>query len=141
MQKLHPNLILTSKYISLMSDDLETDRQEFEGQMTAEMYRELLERSYEKIAGLKLSLVAAQGQNITLRDEIAKVMFSTAMIDATSLEDAAVDAYRAADALMRVRETGHAFDSDLIGVLKEMRDSNSDDMTFGRSVRTFLKHK
>ena len=124
-----------------MSKELESDQKEFEGQLTIEMYKELLEESYSKVAGLKLSLKAAQVQTVTLRDNIAVRMLPTTMVVSTSLEDAAVDAYRAADALLRVRDHGTSYDSDVIDLLKRMRDTVNDDTVFGRQIRNFLKDK
>ena len=120
---------------------LEEDKKEFEGQMTKELLKDLLEGSYIKIAGLQASLGAAEDQSITLRDQVATKMFPHAMEDSTSLEDAAIDAYRAADALLRVRETGGAYDSDVIDLLKRIRDTSETDQYFGRQVRKFLKDK
>jgi len=124
-----------------MSDDLENDQKEFEGNLSSQMYRNLLERSYEKVAGLKQQLEVLQNQTITLRDKTATEVYPGILIQSTSAEQAAVDSYRAADALLRVRETGQSFDSDLTTILKEMRDSSKDDTVFGRTVRNFLNDK
>ena len=121
-------------------ESIKTDLKEFEGQMTIEMYRELVERGYEKIAALKLQLQSMTEIGITMRDKIAFGVYASAIEEASSLEDAAVDAYRAADALLRVRESGVAYESDVIGILKELRDSTKNDDAFGRGVRNFLKN-
>ena len=145
---LHQNQIVTLKYINLMDDKKEEakgevtkNHEEFEGQISVELYRELLERSYEKVAGLKQALAAIQNQTVNLRDRIATKVYPTTLVDASSTEEAAEDAYRAADALLRVRETGRAYDSDLIDLLKQMKDSSETDQVFGRTVRTFLTDK
>ena len=124
-----------------MSDELKKDQEEFEGDMSSQMYQELLTRSYEKIANLRLALGAAQSQEIDLRDRIAASVYPGFLTQATSNEQAAQDAYRAADKMLRVRESGTSYDTDLINVLKEMRDSASDDTKFGRTVRNFLRDK
>lgn len=124
-----------------MSNEVEKDQKEFEGDMSTQMYQELLTRSYEKIANLKLALGAAQGQEVDLRDRIAASVYPGFLTQATSNEQAAQDAYRAADKMLRVRESGASYDTDLINVLKEMRDSTIDDNAFGRTVRNFLRDK
>lgn len=124
-----------------MSNEVEKDQKEFEGDMSTQMYQELLTRSYEKIANLKLALGAAQGQEVDLRDRIAASVYPGFLTQATSNEQAAQDAYRAADKMLRVRESGTSYDTDLISVLKEMRDSTIDDNAFGRTVRNFLRDK
>jgi len=124
-----------------MSEDLEKDQKEFEGNMSEQMYQELLTKSYEKIANLKLALGATQSLEIDLRDNIAKTVYPTFLLQSTSTEQAAQDSYRAADKLLRVRETGVPHDSDLILLLKEMKDSSPNDEVFGRSVRNFLTDK
>ena len=124
-----------------MSDELKKDQEEFEGDMSSQMYQELLTRSYEKIANLRLALGAANNQEVDLRDRIAASVYPGFLIQSTSSEQAAQDAYRAADKMLRVRESGTAYDTDLIAVLKEMRDSTIDDTTFGRTVRNFLRDK
>jgi hypothetical protein len=124
-----------------MCDELEKDQKEFEGNMSIEMYQELLTKSYEKIANLKLALGATHSLEIDLRDNIAKMVYPTFLLQSTSTEQAAEDAYRAADKMLRVRETGVAYDSEIIQLLKEMRDNTPNDQAFGRTIRTFLKDK
>jgi len=124
-----------------MSDELKKDQEEFEGDMSIQMYQELLTRSYEKIANLKLALGAAQGQEVDLRDRIASSVYPGFLIQSTSSEQAAEDSYRAADKMLRVRESGTAYDTDLIAILKEMRDNSMTNEVFGRNIRTFLKDK
>ena len=117
------------------------DLEEFEGNMSVEMYQDLLTKSYEKIANLKLALGATQSLEIDLRDNIAKTVYPTFLLQSTSNEQAAEDSYRAADKLLRVRETGKSYDSDVIALFKEMRDSSPNDEVFGRTVRNFLTDK
>ena len=117
------------------------DLEEFEGNMSVEMYQDLLTKSYEKIANLKLALGATQSLEIDLRDNIAKTVYPTFLLQSTSNEQAAEDSYRAADKLLRVRETGKSYDSDVIALFKEMRDNTPNDETFGRTVRNFLTDK
>jgi hypothetical protein len=124
-----------------MSEEEKKDQEEFEGQMSSALYKDLLEKSYEKVAGLKQQLIAIQNQTVTLRDKIASAVYPGVLVQSMSSEQAAEDAYRAADALLRVRETGHVFDNDLITLFKEMRDSTPDDVSFGRTIRNFLKDK
>ena len=117
------------------------DLEEFEGNMSVEMYQDLLTKSYEKIANLKLALGATQSLEIDLRDNIAKTVYPTFLLQSTSNEQAAEDSYRAADKLLRVRETGKSYDSDVIALFKEMRDNSPNDEVFGRTVRNFLTDK
>ena len=117
------------------------DLKEFEGNMSIEMYQDLLTKSYEKIANLKLALGATQSLEIDLRDNIAKTVYPTFLLQSTSNEQAAEDSYRAADKLLRVRETGKSYDSDVIVLFKEMRDNSPNDEVFGRTVRNFLTDK
>jgi hypothetical protein len=124
-----------------MSEDLKKDLEEFEGQISQEIYMKLLGDAYETIANLREALATTKNQEIILRDKIAARVYPTLLSQSTSSEQAAEDAYRAADKMLRVRETGVAFSSDLIKLLKELRDSSRDDTVFGRSVRTFLKDK
>ena len=124
-----------------MSDELKKDQEEFEGDMSTQMYQELLTRSYEKIANLRLALGAAQSQEVDLRDRIAANVYPGFLIQSTSTEQAAQDSYRAADKMLRIRESGTSYDTDIINVLKEMRDSSADDTVFGRTVRNFLRDK
>jgi len=120
-------------------DQVAEDLREFEGNLTEQMYRELLERAYEKIATLKMSLVKVQEQTVNLRDQVASKCYPTTLSEASSTEEAAIDAYRAADAFLRVRETGVAYDSDVIKMLRELRDNNGNtDEKFGRAVRNFI---
>jgi len=138
---LHQDQKKSKKYISLMSDDLKKDLAEFEGQITEEIYMKLLEDSYANIANLRESLGRTQTQEVGLRDQTAALIYPSMLIQATSAGQAAEDSYRAADVLMRVRESGVAFSSDIIKLLKEMRDSVSTDLEFGRLVRRFLTDK
>jgi hypothetical protein len=124
-----------------MSEDLKKDLEEFEGQISQEIYMKLLGDAYETIANLREALATTKNQEIILRDKIAARVYPTLLLQSTSSEQAAEDAYRAADKMLRVRETGVAFSSDLIKLLKELRDSSRDDTVFGRSVRTFLNDK
>jgi len=124
-----------------MSEDLKKDLEEFEGQISQEIYMKLLGDAYETIANLREALATTKNQEIILRDKIAARVYPTLLLQSTSSEQAAEDAYRAADKMLRVRETGVAFSSDLIKLLKELRDSSKDDTVFGRSVRTFLNDK
>ena len=124
-----------------MCKEVERDQEEFEGNMSVQMYQELLTKSYEKIANLKLALGAAQGQEVDLRDRIASSVYPGFLIQSTSNEQAAEDSYRAADKMLRVRESGTAYDTDLIAILKEMRDNSMTNEVFGRNIRTFLKDK
>ena len=124
-----------------MSDELKKDQEEFEGDMSTQMYQELLTRSYEKIANLRLALGAANNQEVDLRDRIAANVYPGFLIQSTSNEQAAEDSYRAADKMLRVRESGTAYDTDLIAILKEMRDNSMTNEVFGRNIRTFLKDK
>ena len=124
-----------------MSDELKKDQEEFEGDMSIQMYQELLTRSYEKIANLRLALGAVQSQEVDLRDRIASNVYPGFLIQSTSSEQAAEDSYRAADRMLRVRESGTSYDTDLIAVLKEMRDNSMTNEVFGRNIRTFLKDK
>jgi hypothetical protein len=105
------------------------------------MYRELVERSYEKVASLKLQLASVVNQSVNLRDKVAIACYSVHLDEANSTEEAAMDSYRAADALLRVRESGTTFESDILDILKRMRDTSRDDVAFGRTVRSFLKDK
>ncbi len=124
-----------------MSDDLKKDLEEFEGQITEEIYMKLLEDSYANVASLRETLTRTHMQEITLRDQTASRVYSSMLIQATSAEQAAEDSYRAADALLRVRETGVAFSSDIIKLLNQMMDNTKDDLEFGRTVRRFLNNK
>jgi len=124
-----------------MCKEVERDQEEFEGNMSVQMYQELLTKSYEKIANLKLALGASNSLEVDLRDNIAKTVYPTFLLQSTSTEQAAEDSYRAADKLLRTRETGVAYDSDVIILLKEMRDSSPNDEIFGRTIRTFLNDK
>ncbi len=124
-----------------MSDELTNDEKEFEGDMSNEMLKDLLVKSYEKIANLRLALGATQTQEIDFRDDVAKMVYPSMILQSTTYEGAAEDAYRAADKLLRVRETGMSYDSDIIMVLKEMKDSSKNDDVFGRTVRRFLTDK
>lgn len=124
-----------------MSDELKKDQEEFEGDMSTQMYQELLTRSYEKIANLRLALGAANNQEVDLRDRIAASVYPGFLIQSTSNEQAAEDSYRAADKMLRVRESGTSYDTELINVLKEMRDNSMTNEVFGRNIRTFLKDK
>lgn len=124
-----------------MSDDLKKDLEEFEGQITEDIYMKLLGDAYETIANLRETLGTLRNSEINLRDQIALRIYPSLLLQSTSNDQAAEDAYRSADRLMRVRESGTAFSSELIKLLKEMRDSTKDDASFGRSVRTFLNDK
>ena len=125
-----------------MSDgDLKKDLAEFEGQISEEIYMKLLEDAYKNVAILREALERTRNQEVALRDEIAAKVYPTMILQSTSSEQAAEDSYRAADHLMRIRETGVSFDSEIIKLLKQMRDSTKDDTSFGRSVRTFLNDK
>ena len=83
-----------------MSDDLKKDLEEFEGQLTTEMYQDLLGKSYEKIATLRSALATTENQEIVLRDRIATHIYPTMMLQSTSPEQAAQDSYRAADNML-----------------------------------------
>ncbi len=123
-----------------MSDDLTADDKEFEGQMSEELYRDLLKKAYEKNASLQLTLDTVRRNELGFRDQAAIAMYPIAL-EVSTHEEAAVDAYRAADTLLRVRETGQTFESDLITLLKQMRDNSERDEEFGRTVRNFLTDK
>lgn len=138
---MHRNQIIIKKYICPMSDDLKKDLEEFEGQITEEIYMKLLGDAYETIANLREVLGTVRNAEITLRDKIATGVYPSLLLQSTSSDQAAEDAYRAADKMMRVRETGTAFSSELIKLLKQMRDNTDTDTSFGRSVRTFLNDK
>lgn len=115
--------------------------EEFKDNMTPEMYKGLLVIAYEEITILKNTITRIRLKEITLRDKIASHIFGDMLKNATSNEQAAENSYRAADALLRVRESGEAYDPDIIMILKEMRDSTGDMSVFGRAVRTFLTDK
>lgn len=138
---MHQNRIITKKYICRMSDDLKKDLEEFEGQITEDIYMKLLGDAYGTIANLRETLGTLRNSEINLRDQIALRIYPSLLLQSTSNDQAAEDAYRSADRLMRVRESGTAFSSELIKLLREMRDSTKDDASFGRSVRTFLNDK
>jgi hypothetical protein len=122
-------------------NSIENDEKEFEGQISTELYRELLERAYEKISELKITLNAIRNHEITLRDKVAAQVYGVTIKMSTSTEQAAEDAYKAADMLLRVRETGHTFESDLLNILKEMRDSSKSNDQLGQNIRNFLIEK
>lgn len=129
----------------MSSGDLKKDLEEFEGQLTEEIYMKILGDAYETIANLRETLGTVRNQEITLRDQIDSRVYPALFLQSTSSEQAAEDAYRAADKMMRVRETGTAFSTELIKLLKEMRDNIGSvprpDETFGRMVRNFLNDK
>lgn len=124
-----------------MSNKVKEDLEEFEGNMKIEVYQELLKKAYEKVSSLELALETVNNVEISFRDETAAKVYPTMLEGSKSFNQAAEDSYRAADMLLRVRETGKTYEADVIQVLNEMKDSSPNDTVFGRTVRRFLTNQ
>lgn len=89
-----------------MSDGtyLKEDKQE-EG-VKEELQEALLSSAYTEISQLKRTNKALMEQQLKLRDEVALRCYIEIFKDVGDAKQSAVDAYKIADAFLRVRETG-----------------------------------
>lgn len=82
-----------------------------------------------------------QEEQIIFRDKIALSVFPIFLEFDFKPEIAAQDAYKSADAFMRVRDAGKIYEDDLIEVLQSMVKSNPNDSNLGKTLRKFITHK
>lgn len=92
-----------------MSQSEETTRKETvdeKGIVREELREALLEAAYTEISQLKRVNQQLQDQQLRLRDEVALRCYIEIFKDVADAKKSAIDAYRIADAFLRVRETG-----------------------------------
>lgn len=80
-----------------------------------------------------------QMNEIKMRDEIAMVIFPTTLPLAPNAEAAVEDAYKAADAFIRIKERGKVYKEDILEKLTQLAESTHDNAELGVKVRLFLK--
>ena len=112
-----------------------------EGRMTMEMYRELLIETYKVVSDLKEVLDTFKSDRINLMDTIAAKFYTFLMDSSHPPERAMDDAYRAADILIKVKESKKVFEGDLIDILKKIRDTSETDEELGKNVKLFLNNR
>jgi len=77
-------------------------------QIKIELQESLLDTAYEENEKLRLLLEEAKKEQLEFRDDVALEIYAKQFKDTPDYTVAAVDAYRAADAFLRVRDTGEA---------------------------------
>jgi len=115
----------------------QTDQQELDLQLTQSMLNSAL-RENEK---LRLIIRKLEERQMSLRDSAALMVFPKFLDFDFKAEQAADDAFKCADAFMRVRERGRVYEDDLLESLKEMMKTSSSDEEFGVKIRMFLSKK
>ena len=80
-------------------------------------------------------------RQITLRDKVAASVYQRFLDLDFKAELAAEDAFKCADAFMRVRERGRIYEDDLIESLKDLMKITSSDEEFGERIKLFLSNK
>jgi hypothetical protein len=125
--KKKPSAETLQKVSSDFSDKLENALKEFEC--------DILRRT---IKNLKTEISELRKRELSMRDFTASDMFIEISKTVSDPEKAAEDAYRAADAFMRIRDKGKSYQEDIVEKLKEIVSSSENNEELGTKVKLFI---
>jgi len=94
------------KTLELKEVPFEEQLTEAVGQSVEQFYKDLLKKADETIKAQRVQLRDFSRQQIAFRDEVALACYVPLIANVDDYKKAASDAFRAADAFLRVRESG-----------------------------------
>lgn len=118
-------------------------KEEFESTENVEtdLNAAILESTLVENLKLRTTIERLNRQQLSLRDTVAVSVFPSFLAIDFKAEIAAEDSYKAADALMRVRDRGRSYEDDLIEIIKTFAKLYPNDYELGSAVRSFLNNK
>lgn len=99
----------------------------------------LLHAAMRENAKLHKVIEKMSHEETQIRDFAAMELFPTLINNAPNAEVAAEDAFKAADAFMRIRERGKIYKDDILEKLANLAESTHDNAELGAKIRLFLK--
>ncbi len=123
----------------LIEDD--DDLQDNQGELGLHLTQSLLNSALHENEKLRTIIGKLERRQISLRDKVATEIYSRFLDLDFKADQAAEDAFKCADAFMRVRERGRVYEDDLLESLKELANISSSDQEFGAKIKLFLNKK
>ena len=104
-----------------------------------ELMKDTLDKVFKENEYLKKVNQELYSNQISFRDEIAKELFIHIFDTVSDPEKATEDAYRAADAFIRIRDKGRSYQEEILESLMDLAFQNQDNANLGVKVRLFIQ--